>query len=35
MLRMLAVALLVPTALIGVALVGLHTEKHPDHKTIA
>ena len=32
MLRMSAVVLLVPIALIGVALVGLHTEKHPDNK---
>jgi hypothetical protein len=35
MLRTLAVALVVPTALIVVAVVGLDTEKHPDPKTIA
>ncbi len=35
MLRTFAVTLVVPTALIVVAMVGLHTEKHPDHKTSA
>jgi hypothetical protein len=35
MLRTLAVAFVVPTALIVVAVVGLHMEKHPNHKTNA
>ena len=35
MLRTFAVTLVVPTALIVVAMVGLHTEKHSDHKTSA
>jgi hypothetical protein len=35
MLRTLVVTLVVPTAVIVVAMVGLHTEKHPDHKTSA